>query len=354
SWSMATGRSNAIPTGQPTPTRRRLRSPPTPEKVSTSSAAAATAGGAWRSTAGAQIGPRGDSSAPEHSDPRHRSLPFNSRRRLGGDVVDDARDPGHLVDDAPRDVVEELVRQVRPVRGHEIHRLDRTQRDDVVVPAPIAHHPDRAHRQEHRERLTHALVEIVTAQLFDEDCVGPSQQVGIFLAHLAEDAYREAWAGKGMAIDHVARQAELDPEPPHFVLEELAQWLDELEMHALRQSPDVVMRLDDVRLAGARAGGFDDVGVDGALRQEAHVLQAVRLLVEYLDEDAANDLALGLRVGHPRESREEARPGIDADHVHAKMLCEGAHHLLRLAEPQQPVIDEHAGELIADGAVQER
>src|SRR5688572_23912914 len=51
------------------------------------------------------------------------SLPFDRRRRLAADVVHDPRDPAQLVDDPARDVVEEVVRQVRPVRRHEVDGL---------------------------------------------------------------------------------------------------------------------------------------------------------------------------------------------------------------------------------------
>src|SRR3546814_4086528 len=54
-----------------------------------------------------------------------RSLPLDRRRRLAADVVDHARDAADLVDDAVGDAAEEVVRQVRPVRGHEIDGLDR-------------------------------------------------------------------------------------------------------------------------------------------------------------------------------------------------------------------------------------
>ena len=54
------------------------------------------------------------------------------------------------------------------------------------------------------------------------------------------------------------------------------------------------------------------------------------------------------------ERREEALLGVHADHPHAQVLREGAHHLVALAEAQQAVVDEHAGELGADGPVQQR
>lgn len=56
-------------------------------------------------------------------------------RWLAGDIVDDAGAARDLVDDAPRAVVQELVGQVRPARGHEVDDLHRAQLDDVVVAA---------------------------------------------------------------------------------------------------------------------------------------------------------------------------------------------------------------------------
>src|SRR6516225_9329680 len=72
-------------------------------------------------------------------DGAERSLPLDGRGRLARDVVDHARDPRDLVDDAPRDLIEELIRQARPVRGHEVHGLHRAQGDHVVVAPAIAH-----------------------------------------------------------------------------------------------------------------------------------------------------------------------------------------------------------------------
>ncbi len=40
------------------------------------------------------------------------------------------------------------------------------------------------------------------------------------------------------------RQAELSAERADFVLEELAQGLDQLQVHALGQAADIVVRLD--------------------------------------------------------------------------------------------------------------
>ena len=89
-----------------------------------------------------------------------------------------------------------------------------------------------------------------------------------------------------MPVHHLGRQPELDADAAYLVLEQLAQRLDQLQFHGRRQAADVVMRLDDVRLAGARPGGFDHVRIDRALRQKARIAQLARLLVEHLDEQA--------------------------------------------------------------------
>ena len=171
--------------------------------------------------------------------------------------------------------------------------------------------------------------------------------------YLAEDAHAEAGAGEGVAVDHLGRQAEFDADPAHLVLEQFAQRLDQLEVHVIRQAADVVVRLDDLGLAGLGAGGFDHVRVDGALGQPFDVLDPAGLVVEDLDEGVADDLALLLRVGDAGEPAEKALLGVDPDDLHAHVTGEGAHHLIALAEPQQAVVDEDAGELVADGAVEQ-
>ena len=54
----------------------------------------------------------------------------------------------------------------------------------------------------------------------------------------------EAGARERVAADEGRRQAELDAERAHLVLEELAQRLDQLQLHPLGQAADVVVALD--------------------------------------------------------------------------------------------------------------
>ena len=56
----------------------------------------------------------------------------------------------------------------------------------------------------------------------------------------------------------------------------------------------------------------------------------------------------------PAQPREEAVLGVDRDERHVEVVAEGGDHLLALVLAHQPVVDEHARELVADRAVHEQ
>ena len=251
-------------------------------------------------------------------------------------------------------MVEEMIRQVGPARGHEIDRLDRAQADDVIVTAAVTGNPDRLDRQKHDERLRHLVVQVMSAQLFDEYVIGQPQGVGKLLFYFTEDANPEPGPGKGMPINHFARNTELDPDLAHFVLEQFAQGFDQVEFHLFRQAADIVMRLDQMRLAGSGTGGFDHVRINRALGKPPGVIELARFFLEDIDEQVADRLALVFGIGQTLEFREETIFGIDADDMHAHVFGELRHHLVTLAITQQTGIDKNTGQLIADGLVQQR
>lgn len=65
------------------------------------------------------------------------------------------------------------------MRGHKVDGFYRTQGDNPVVFAAIAHYANGANRQEHGKRLAHFVVQVDFVQLFDEDSVRPTQQVAV-------------------------------------------------------------------------------------------------------------------------------------------------------------------------------
>ena len=102
-------------------------------------------------------------------------------------------------------MVEEIVRQTRPARGHEVDGLDRAQRDHVVVLARVAEHADRAHGQEHGECLTHGVVEPLLLELRDEHVVRAAQEIRVLLLDLAQDPHAEAGPRERVPADQLGR-----------------------------------------------------------------------------------------------------------------------------------------------------
>src|SRR5690349_2439459 len=99
---------------------------------------------------------------------------------------------------------------------------------------------------------------------------------------------------------------------------------------------------------------LDDVRVQRALHEPTRAIRAAHLLgflVEHVDEDAADRLPLLLRVGDPRERRQEALARVDRDQVQPEALTERADHLLGLGLAQQAVVHEDAREPIAERLV---
>ncbi len=218
-----------------------------------------------------------------------------------------------------------------------------------------------AHAADVREQDNRALpdlaVEAGRREFLAGDGVGLAQQVEPLLRHLADDADAQAGTREGLTLDDLVRQAELLSDHPDLVLEQLAQRLDQLELEVFRQAADVVVGLD-VRRAGP-ATGLDHVRVQRALHQELHRRTLVRddlglRLLEDPDELTADDLPLLLGVTDPGERLEE--PLL---RVHNLQLYAGRGHevlldLLGLALAHQAVVDVHAGQLGADGLLDQR
>ena len=127
------------------------------------------------------------------------------------------------------------------------------------------------------------------------------------------------WQGRGRgtaaASPDTSRQAELTAKRTDLVLEQAraAARRCSLKSHVIRQAADVVVALDDGRIARA---GLDNVGIDRALGEELrHPAELFGLFLKDADELRADDLALVLRIGDARERREEPLRRVDADKV---------------------------------------
>ena len=167
-------------------------------------------------------------------------------------------------------------------------------------------------------------------------------------------SHRQAGAGEGMPPDDVLGQAQHFADLAHFVLEQLAQRLDQLEAQFLGQAADVVVQLDVGGRAGIAMAGFDHVGVERALGQELArrgSTAASRLKASMNSRPMILRFCCGSVT--PVSAVEELLAGVVDAQVDLEMIAEGRFHQLPLVLSQQAVVHEDADELIADGFVQQ-
>jgi len=70
--------------------------------------------------------------------------------------------------------------------------------------------------------------------------------------------------------------------------------------------------------------------------------------LEHVHEQAANDLALGLGLAHTRQLAQEQIAGVHANHLRMQLAGEHLHHHVALVQAQETMVDEHAGQLVAN------
>ncbi|MPN21090.1 hypothetical protein SDC9_168469 [bioreactor metagenome] len=115
-----------------------------------------------------------------------------------------------------------------------------------------------------------------------------------------------------------------------------------------------MVALDHGRRVACNRHGLDHIGIKRALREKLGSPGAFGGLVKDFDEGASNDLALAFGVSHAFEALEEKARGILILQLNAEMAFEHLTHHIGFTSAQHAVVDENAGELVADRFVQQR
>ena len=110
----------------------------------------------------------------------------------------------------------------------------------------------------------------------------------------------------------------------------------------------------DLMVAASLGARLDDVGVQGALDEEAGVRRR-RAATSSKTRMKVSPMALRLASGSVTPSRtpEEAVGRLHVDEVDVELAAEGLLDLVGLARAHEPGVDEDTGELVADGPVHE-
>lgn len=286
-----------------------------------------------------------------------------------------------------------------PSSSHEIGGLCGTKRNDLVVCALVTLHTNSADWQKNSESLADLVVQTGLANLLDIDAVGMLQDLHLLSCNCTQDSDSETGAGEGVSAHEVSGNAEKSAEYTDFVcdkkkksgmsdmerraarneeslhtLEQFAKGLDQLELHVLEQTADIVMRLDG-RAGALEADALDDIGVKGALQQkfefalgllfwqftlvcELDLLFSLRfqlrsLFLKHINESVADDLALALRVLNAFQSGEEELRRVDNGDVDAEIFGKHLVDLCGLVRAQNTVVDHNGVETRTDSLVHE-
>ena len=119
----------------------------------------------------------------------------------------------------------------------------------VAVGALVAGDSDATDGEQNGEGLPDLLVESRGFDFGDDDVVGILEEGDAFGGDFAEDADGEAGAGEGLALEDLFGHLEVAADAADFVFEEVAERLDELELHVGGKAADVVVALDGLRWA---------------------------------------------------------------------------------------------------------
>ncbi len=115
-------------------------------------------------------------------------------------------------------------------------------------------------------------MKIVFADFGSEDPVGFLGDRHSLAGDFAEDSNRKTRAREGLAVHHLVRKTKLAPNLSHFVLEQPTQRLDDLELHPIRKSANVVVGFD---LGCCRRAALNHVRIQSSLGKEVAALKFV-------------------------------------------------------------------------------
>ena len=273
---------------------------------------------------------------------------FHRGGGLWREVVKDAVDAGDLGGDALHEAVDQVGGEVLYGNFYDVHGIDGADDAGPVEGALAVLDAGGLEVGHDGEVLPDFALKAVFGELFAKDGVGLADGLEPVACDGAHAADSQAGAGEGLAEDHAVGKAQGFADDADLILIKELDGLYELEiLHVFWKASDVVVGLDAIL-------GFQDVRVYGALAEEADAGELAGFFGKDLYEDAAYDLALGLRVGDAGKSVEEAVDCVHVYEIEVELLAEDFADLLGLAFAQKAVVDVHAGEALAYGFGDER
>ena len=160
---------------------------------------------------------------------------------LLSNIIDDSANARNLIDDSSGNAAKELAVKVEPISSHVIGGFNSTESNDLVVDSLISHDTDGADWQESGEGLGNLAVKTSSLDLLNEDVVGLAGNGDLLGSNLTEDTDGDTRSWEWMAPDEILGDTKVGTELADFILEELAEGFDKLEVHVLKETTDVLV-----------------------------------------------------------------------------------------------------------------
>ena len=156
-----------------------------------------------------------------------------------------------------------------------------------------------------------------------------------------------------LGTDQLRRKTQFPPHGSHLILEQFAERFDQSKLQVGRQTAHVVMTLDGRRGASHR-DGLDHVRVERPLDEELDVAHGARFVFKHSNELFPDDFPLLLGVNHAAEPGEAAVRAVHRAHSELHPVLERPGDLLEFVLTKEPVVNEDAGQAVADRAAHQR
>ncbi|MCY1307852.1 hypothetical protein D9M70_578170 [compost metagenome] len=130
------------------------------------------------------------------------------------------------------------------VSSHAINRSHCTQCTDEFIGTAVTHNANGLNRKQNGKSLPDSVVKASLADFIKIDRICFAQDFKLFARDAARATDRKTRTGERMTSDEAVRKTQFLAQYAHFVLEEFAQRLDQLHVHALWQTANIVVRFD--------------------------------------------------------------------------------------------------------------
>src|SRR5688500_11652716 len=144
------------------------------------------------------------------------------------------------------------------------------------------------------------------------------QNAYLFFGDIAKYANSKDRTRERMASDDGFRDTKRFTNSPDLILKQQAQRLNHLELHIIRQTTNIVMRLNGCRWSTGCRYGFNHIRVNGSLAQPFDIFQKLCFFVKHVNEFSTYDLALFFRIFFTLEGVIKLLFGIYAFYVQCK------------------------------------